>query len=388
MAGNTTHIPVIIIGGGPVGLFLGILLSRANIPFKIFEKRAQTVSHSRSIGIHPVSLDLFKEAGIDEKFNSKGVKITQGLAYASTDYIGRVDFSGLPLPHNFILSIPQYQTEQILVQCLHSTSPGSLVRNTTFLSFSTGKDYYKVHLNRQNQTVKYTCDYLVGCDGKNSRVRKEARIAFTGQPYPDTYIMSDMKDTTRLGNNAAVFLHCEGVIESFPLPEKRRRWVVKTDDYVKEPTRAILDKLIQSRVDIDLTGAQHYMLGSFGVQHYMAATFAQKKVLLAGDAAHVVSPIGGQGMNLGWLGARELTMCLSNIYHDKQKPADMLFRYDKTLRQIAVKTARRAAFNMQMGRSCKYPLIRRLLLQAILNTPLEHVARKIFTMQHLKYWPV
>jgi len=385
---RTKHIPVIIIGGGPIGLFLGICLSHLDVEFRIFEKRSEINSHSRSIGIHPPSLDLFKKTEIIAPFYRKGLKIHNGLAFVNRRFVGSVSFRDLPLPHNFILSLPQYQTEEILEQELKKLATNILYRSAKLKSIDLTSHNPKVYINQDDSVKTYTCDFLIGCDGKNSKVRSQANISFHGRAYPDTYVMGDFDDTTSFKSDAAVFLHQKGVVESFPLPQKRRRWVIKTDGYVEQPTHQTLANKLKDRINIEISRARSHMISSFGVQHHMAEQFVKGRIILAGDAAHVVSPIGGQGMNLGWLDAWELSKSLGAIFKQQKDIKIALEQYQKKQQNMVRKSARRAEWNMKLGRKFDHLALRKGLLTLLTKTPIKHLLTHLFAMQKLDRWPV
>ncbi len=224
-------------------------------------------------------------------------------------------------------------------------------------------------------------DHLVGCDGKNSLVRQQASIHYSGKRYSDTYIMGDFEDNTDFNNDAAVYLLPEGLIECFPLPNGMRRWVVKTDEYIGDPKSEELADLVKDRIDHDLTGINNHMISSFGVQHFIAETYVKDGVILAGDAAHVVSPIGGQGMNLGWIDAWEISEALS-----RKNSAVHLKNYSDTQRKITRKVAKRAELNMFLGRKTRFPIFRDLLVRTLLNKPFQNYLAQLFTMRGLERW--
>lgn len=390
---DTTY-PVAIVGGGPVGLFLAIALQRQGVECAVLEKRSKRITHSRSLGIHPVSLELMDQIGIVDDFLESGIKIKKGVAYGDNGKIGTISFETCPKPYTFILSLPQFKTEELLEDRLNEIAPGCLHR---------GAEVHTVGMTERSVEVEYThghererrtlnCRLLVGCDGKNSRVREEAGFSFVGDSYPDTYIMGDFTDNTIFGSDAAVFLGKEGLVESFPLTDNRRRWVVKTDAFVEEVTRTMLEKRVAGRVGHDIGEEENYMLSSFGVQKFLADPMAEGRIFLAGDAAHIVSPIGGQGMNLGWLDAWDLSSVLKEILADESADWDRMSAAAGIYHSRRIKAARtairRAELNMALGRAGRFSFPKEALVWLMLNTPLHRLMAQMFTMRGLGRWPV
>jgi len=381
--------PVLIIGGGPVGLFLALCLKEVDIECLVLEKRTGSTTHSKSIGIHPVSIELFDRLHITERFLDEGLKIHRGHAFIERDLVGTLTFKHCPAPHRYVLAVPQFVTERILTSLLEEKFPGVLKKGMELQQMEQHEDHVlcKVRSNLGTD-VLFRGTFLVGCDGKDSRVRQAAGIPFDGGAYEDTYVMGDFTDNTRFGTDAAIFLTRDGLIESFPLPVEMRRWVVKTDDFVPDVERSQLERLVHDRLGYDLSHSENFMLSSFGVQHYRAREFVKGNIILAGDAAHVISPIGGQGMNLGWLDAWRLADLLDHILHRGKGAAPLLDVYRTDRRKAAVKAERRAEFNMALGRKTTRPERRRLMLKAMLSFPLNRLLARAFTMRGLEYWPV
>ncbi len=380
----SNHIPVLIAGGGPVGLFLAICLLRHGIGCKILEKRKHPVPDSRSLGIHPVSLELFDKTGIIESFLEEGLIIRKGLALTEHEKLGEISFEHCPEPYNYILMCPQFTTEQILRNELNKLDEDVLLTGAEFQDYSENEHQVEVQFLHGRNTHTISADLLVGCDGKNSLVRQKASIPFSGKRYPDTYIMGDFEDTTDFGSIAAVYLPKGGMIECFPMPNGMRRWVVKTEEYISKPNQTKLAELVQKRIGVDLSNVKSTMLSGFGVQHFMADTFAKGRVLLAGDAAHVVSPIGGQGMNLGWMGAWEIANRLKSLLQSQKIIAsDLLNDYSNRHQKIVHKAKRRAEMNMIIGRKRTWVFLRNLIVRGMLRPPFHNKVAELFTMRGL-----
>lgn len=379
---------VIIAGGGPIGLYLAGRLLQKGIRCKVLEKRPAIDIHSKSLGIHPVSLELFRDAGIVARFLEQGLHIKKGIAFLNRDKVGEIRFDHCPEPFTFVIALPQWKTETILESWVLSLDKNAILRGADISDVSENHHTVTATCRRNGEKETISARFLVGCDGKSSTIRSFAAIPFEGKIYPDTYIMGDFEDNTSFGADAAVYLHRRGLVESFPLPGNQRRWVVKTDQFVAGPQPNILAGLVQDRLGHSLDGVDHMMVSSFGVQHFLAASFHKGRILLAGDAAHVVSPIGGQGMNLGWLGAEQCAGVLENALEQPDQRTILFERYSKFQRNIARQAARRAEVNMWLGRKRRSELTVWLLLTLMVRTPMARLLARVFTMRGLGTWPV
>lgn len=367
----TTKTDVLIVGGGAVGLFLACRLAQKGIEVQVLERRATPPTHSRAIGIHPPALERLAELGLAEAFLREGVCITRGHAFGRTKRLGTLEFSSCPPPYTFILTLPQPRTEALLAGRLETLAPGALRCSVEAVGIHSDDHEVEVELASGE---RLRADFLIGADGKESRVRQLLGISFHGGSYPDTYLMGDFADNTGLGSDAALYFTRAGLVESFPLPGGVRRWVLKTPEYVREPTAEGLGQLVGERLGLELDPETNTMLSAFGVQRFLAERFVSGRVALIGDAAHVLSPIGGQGMNLGWLGAWTLADGLTSGYG--------LSAY-ASHRQKAREALRRAEFNTVMGRATPLAPLRDALAWSILHTPLSRTFAHVFTMRGL-----
>ena len=378
----------VIVGGGPVGLFLGCRLAQLGLDFVVLEKHAEPLQHSRSIGIHPPSLERFEQLGLVDDLLVRGIRVEKGLAFGSSKLrplpkrLGELGFSLCPEPYTYVLTLPQYVTEGILEERLCTARPSALWRRAEVQAVRDSVDHAEVVCERDGETKRLRARVVIGCDGKHSVVRNAAGIPFKGGRYPDSYLMGDFADLTDLGNDAALYLTQEGIIESFPLPDQVRRWVVKMPHALERVTPLDLTNVVKERLGVEVPAETNTMLSSFGIERYLAKRFAEGRFALAGDAAHVVSPIGGQGMNLGWLDAWRLAEALLETKQGAGLETS-LKNYNRSRRRAAQAAIFRAEFNTVMGRGTPLAPLRDFGLRGVLHTPLKRVLAHMFTMRGL-----
>ena len=378
---QANQVEVAIVGAGPVGLLLACRLAQLGLRFAVLEKRPRPYRHTRAIGIHAPGLRMFEALGMAEPLLARGVKVTRGAAYSGGRRLGELSFASCPKPYNFVLTVPQFETERLLEECLVRTHPAALKRNVVIEAIDV-RDQEAVIATREPEKgpAKIAARYVVGCDGRDSVVRKRAGIAFPGGPYADTFVMGDFKDATDFGEEARIFLDVHGLVESFPLPGGQRRWVVQTDELKSSPEEADFVRWVRERSGVDLTGRIAEILSPFGVHHHLADAFALNRLILAGDAAHVMSPIGGQGMNIGWLDAWDVAEVLRKILRDGDPPDPALEAYSAAARLRAKRAIQRAERYMSVGRRSPYPTFRNAILRLVLHSPMRGKLANIVTL--------
>ncbi|WP_323960380.1 FAD-dependent oxidoreductase [Arthrobacter sp. JZ12] len=343
---------VVVVGGGPVGIFAAILLAQEGVDVQVLERRTARSSHSRAIGIHPPALAALEQAEVADRLIAEGVKIPGGVARSRGRTVAELSFASLPGRHPFVLAIPQEQTERILSGRLAELAPDALRR---------GETVEAIHdVGTQVLTVTsggtHRSRLVIGADGARSTVRDAAGIRAGIRPYRDAYVMGDFPDNTGDGSTAALYLEPDGIVESFPLPGSVRRWVVRMPSLVDSPSAQTVAGLVRERTGIPVDTRNNTMLSSFAVRRRIAERFVQGRIALIGDAAHEVSPIGGQGMNLGWLDAAQLMpLVVASL-----GGADVglgLRRFNSERRQAAMTAARQAHINMLLGRPLPPPVL-------------------------------
>ena len=383
---------VAIVGAGPVGLLLGALLLQEGLSVRILEQRPERSTHSRAIGIHPPGLAALARVGIAEALTGDGVRITRGLASSGGNPIAGLRFDRLGATHPFILAVPQTRTEELLETRVAGLDPGAVVRGCKVESMHDAGSFVTLTAaptagaGPGGNGETFSARLVVGADGARSTVRAELGIAAHGRDYPDTYLMGDFPDTGTDGSAAVLYLEPGGIVESFPLPGHLRRWVVHTDALLDGATAGDLAELIRDRTDARVEEDANSMLSAFRVRSRMASRMLSGRAVLVGDAAHEISPIGGQGMNLGWLDAAALAPIMTAALRGEATGL-RLQQFEKTRMAAARRAARQAEVNMVLGRPLPASFLnaRNTVLGSLVGMrPLQDLVARRFTMSHLR----
>ncbi len=329
---------ILICGAGPVGLTLAIQCARYGVDFILIEKEKKKPLYSKALAIW---------SSVQETFEAIGVDITESAITLETM---QIILEGIPqkaiplrqdLPSKYKtpLILPQYETEAYLKKRLLELG-GQIEEGVELLSFEELPDKIvaKVLDNGQEKTVE--ASWIAGCDGAHSVVRHNAGIAFEGYQEPENFALCDCVISGQLLKNALIMaLGKLSVAAFFPLPGNLWRIVLKAEVVGGAPTLDLFQKVFDQE-GYGLTLKDPVWLSYFSVHERIATTFAKGRVFLLGDAAHVHSPAGGQGMNTGIQDAYNLGWKLP--YIDKA-PAVVSTSYDKERSVIARKVIREAA---------------------------------------------
>lgn len=377
---------VIVIGAGPVGMLAALLSAQQGSSVLLLEQSAQRALQSRAIGITPPSLEILSRAGLTRVFIEQGVAVRGSEIYGQGMRLGGVDFSGLKGDYPFVLSIPQDRTEALLEEAVLAHSSVRFLRGHRVSKCCENENQVSVSGSRADGgTFHYTGQYALACDGGKSVVRESLGIPFRGAPERYTYLMGDYQDTTGWGDRAFFFLTPRGSVESFPLPAGKRRYVLRTPELIKEGTTDYLASELLRRAGVDIAGVRQFWESGFGVQRFLAGSFCRGRVFLCGDAAHLMSPVGGQNMNTGFADA-ELAVWLIRILLEKRAPQHRVGRlYDRVRKKAGGAAARRAQCATLAGTSGGHiwSAIRNLAALLLLRTPLRRYLMQVFSMQSI-----
>ncbi|HXH35417.1 MAG TPA: NAD(P)/FAD-dependent oxidoreductase [Plantibacter sp.] len=375
---------VLIVGGGPVGLVVALLLARDGIDVEVWEGRSDPPSGTRAIGVHPPSLDLFDGLGVLGPFLEHAVRIGRGEAWNGGRRLGTVLFDDRPFDHPFIAALEQWRTEQLLRARLHAVLPGALRTGIHCTTLLAGPDGVQATGTGGPGAVSTRAAMVVVASGGRTSFDAPPAMGRVRQ-YRDGYLMGDVLDQSDAGAVARVFLHRHGVVESFPLPAGKRRYVVHTglSNLISEPTADDLAALVSERTGDSLDPTTNSMLSAFVVRRRQRRSLVAGRIVHVGDAAHEISPIGGQGMNLGWADARAFAPGIVRAVRSGAPDAARLTAVSDRQLSLARRAARQAELNMALGRphGSAVGSLRDLGLRTVLRSPVMPVLADAYTMR-------
>jgi 2-polyprenyl-6-methoxyphenol hydroxylase-like FAD-dependent oxidoreductase len=262
-------------------------------------------------------MEVLEPLGVSRDLLAEGVKVPIFRVRDRDQPLLTIDFSDLPSSYRFALMIPQNRVEQILLQHLESLGcnvmrPCKLIRYTTSPSL--------VEAQVQDSSIKsIKAEWLIGCDGMHSTVRQQSGIAFSGGEYEASFVLADVSmDWPLSREEVTLFFAPKGLVVVAPLPNERFRIVATVDEAPEVPSLEFMQAILDARGPTTSPGRLHDVAWSsrFHIHHRVAQTPRKGRVLLCGDAAHVHSPAGGQGMNTGIQDSVSLAEALTSTLRD------------------------------------------------------------------------
>lgn len=339
---KTPDADVLIVGAGPTGLMLAGELALAGIDVAIVERRAgQHFAGTRARGLHSRTIEVFDQRGIAERFLSQGqVAQVAGLSFIS------LDISDFPTRHNYGLALLQNHVERIMAEWIGEL-PVRFHREHEVTGFVQDDSGVEVTLS---SGASLGGKYLVGCDGGRSLIRKTAGIEFPGWDASVSYLIAEVEMTEQAA--FGIRLGEKGVNALGKAEDGNRVGAVLVEQQIGTGDEPTLDELRDALIAVygtDFGARNPVSISRFTDMARQAAAYRERRVLLAGDAAHVHAPTGGQGLNIGVQDAVNLGWKLAQVIKGTS-PESLLDTYHAERHPIAARVLRLTRAQTALGR--------------------------------------
>ncbi|MGA8112545.1 MAG: FAD-dependent oxidoreductase [Actinocatenispora sp.] len=319
---------VAIVGAGPTGLTLAAALAARGREFVLLDRQAAGAHESRAAVVHARTLEVLEELGVAAPMMAAGLPLTRFSMRDRTRLVGALEFGDLPTDYPVTLMLPQSDTERLLAERIDALG-GVVHRCTAVTAVTQDGDGATVHTEAGDVRARY----VVGADGMHSIVREAAGVAFAGASYQHSFVLADIRlDWSLPDDEVMMFFSPAGFFVVAPLPGGRYRVVAPTDHAPQHPDLADIQALFDARGPGGATVTELVGGSRFRVHHRLAERYRAGRLVLAGDAAHVHSPAGGQGMNTGIQDAAALATALTTALDGDDAALD---RYEGLRRPIA-----------------------------------------------------
>jgi 2-polyprenyl-6-methoxyphenol hydroxylase-like FAD-dependent oxidoreductase len=296
---------VLIVGAGPTGLVLALWLTKVGVPVRIIDKLRAPELTSRALVFHVRNLEFYRQMGVDQFLAQQSVEAKIGGLWLRGNRVGQIQFDQLGIALSRYVSpliYPQDLHEQMLIERLSSLNV-HIERETELVGLTPSKDGVSATLRKAGgKTEKFEVLYLAGCDGAHSTVRETLQIDFPGGTYSDIYYVADIRATGPVINGQLnIALDDADFLAIFPMKGKGRARLVGAVRQEMSDHRDLAWDDVSSRIiqHLKMELEEVKWFSTYHVHHRVAAAFQKQQVFLLGDAAHIHSPFGGQGMNTG-----------------------------------------------------------------------------------------
>ncbi|HEX6967289.1 MAG TPA: FAD-dependent monooxygenase [Micromonosporaceae bacterium] len=349
------NVDVLVVGGGPTGLTAACEAIRHGLTVRIIDRKERRSTFSKALVVHARTLEVLETMGVVDDVLAEGTRFAAlNVHTGSHGRRVRVDMLGLPwgdTAYPYWLSIPQYETERVLETHLNRLG-GEVEWLTRFEKLIDHGDHVEALIQRPDggyETLR--ARWVIGCDGGRSRVREQAGMRLDRSADGATFILADVRTTARLTEDEGhVFLAPAGLLLIVPMPEPTRWRIIAhvpapPPDTAIDITAAYLDELIRERAGIEFGSHDVTWESQFNLSHGLVDRYRRGRVFVAGDAAHVHSPVGGQGLNTGVQDVHNLLWKIAAVRRSGESPSGqrLLDSYEAERRPVAQAMVRATA---------------------------------------------
>ena len=316
---------VLVVGAGPTGLAMAAELARHGVQCRVIDKARAPSDRSRAIVIQARTLELLSLMQLADDFVMAGHPVHAANIYSNGKRIIHLRFDDLDSPYPYLLVLAQSQTERILGDRLRQL--GVVVeRGVELLSLSQDAEKATVELRHADgPTERERVDWVVGCDGPHSTVRRALDVPFEGHAFDQVFILADVQVHSELSDEELHIYSQHGdVCAIFPLGRGRYRIVADNPPASlagRDPSLGECQAMVNARMSEPVTLSDPEWIATFRVNSRMVKELRSRRVFLAGDAAHIHSPAGGQGMNTGIQDAVNLAWKLALVCSGRSDPS-------------------------------------------------------------------
>lgn len=363
MPETPSPLDTLVIGAGPVGLMLACELSRYGLRVRIVDAAPAPSPQSRALVVWPRTLEHLDRMGIAPAFAANGIHATEGHFYQGEDLLAELPLNAIETPFPYALMIPQDATERLLTEHLRSLGV-EVERGVSFQSLEEGGDHVTATLTYDDGKAEtVTARWLVGADGAHSAVRHAIGAQFAGDTLVSDWVLADFhQHDGRRVETVELHLHADGVLAMFPIPPDRVRVIANTasgkqsaqssGEHAAPPSVEEIQRLLDTRGGKGITVKDPVWLSGFHINERKVADYRRGSVFLAGDAAHIHSPAGGQGMNTGMQDAVNLAWKLALVHSGELSVAGketLLASYTAERSPVAEQVLKGSGFLTRMG---------------------------------------
>jgi 2-polyprenyl-6-methoxyphenol hydroxylase-like FAD-dependent oxidoreductase len=333
---------VLVVGAGPTGLMLANQLIRRGIRTTIIDRHAGPSLETRALGVQARTMEIYAQLGIVDRALALGKRGSGGNIWADGQRRARValsDAGDQVTPYPFVLILGQDDNERIMGDNLRAIG-GSVQWNTELVSLMQQADSVSALLKTPNGTPrKISAAWVAGCDGARSTVREACGIAFAGAPYEHVFFVADTEMTgSMVPDEVNVYLFREGFHLLFPMRGKDHwRLVAILPPALRNKPDLKFDEvlpILHKDASENLHIKSYSWFSTYRIHHRGAVRFRDRRCFLLGDAAHIHSPVGAQGMNTGLQDAYNLAWKLQLVVRNQAKP-DLLDSYEQERLPVA-----------------------------------------------------